>query len=253
MSGAATDQEQNTEDNPFADCAEVKALSPNQCANISQDADSGMNDSHLHQTIAERATSKTPSDVDQGTEFGGSEGEVHQENGPDGNNVNKAHGTVAQRVSVPGTSPVPQQDTDPGCCGVGSQIGGKSNVQDINLSTTQSSQPDGDQYSQSLGSSNTSGRCAITLHGRNNSDAEAFTVSEPGPCFLAVLMTCESSPPGDISVLQATDECTTTDVTEPPIELLRLSPIFTTLTATPTLGLPIEVPNLGEPGDFLSP
>jgi hypothetical protein len=256
LRGAATLQQQNTADVPNAvfDCAVVKAANPNQCADVEQKGDSGLNNSQLHQTIAERATSTEESTVTQGRLDGGIEGRVHQEiDGLDGRSVNHAHESVTQRAFVPDDSPFPVQQTDPGCCGVGSQVEGTNNVEQITLSTTQSSQPEGFQTAFLVGSSNTpNGGCSIKLHGRTNSDADSFTFSDRDGCFEPGLaMTCTSAPVGGDDVIttqQSTGECTDPDDSE-----LEFDQLISPFATAPTFGLPIEMPDFGEPSDFLSP
>jgi hypothetical protein len=258
LRGAATLQQQNTADVPNAvfDCAVVKAANPNQCADVEQEGDSGLNNSQLHQTIAERATSTAESAVTQGRFDGGIEGSVHQViDGLDGRSVNHAHQSVAQRAFVPDGSPfLPSQQTDPGCCGVGSQFGGMNNVEQINLSTAQSSQPEGFQEAVLQGSSKTpDGGCSIKLHGRNNTDAGAFTFSDRDGCAVIVTMTCTSFP----TEQEGDDIAGCTDPEPQPIpepeRELEFGQLLTPFATTPTFGLAIEMPDFGEPSDSYRP
>jgi hypothetical protein len=263
LRGAADLQQQNTEPVPTAlgDCTNAKPtnVNPNQCADVDQMGDSGLNNSQLHQTITERATSTAESAVTQGLSDGGIEGRVHQViDGLDGQNVNHAHETVAQRAFVPEGSPLPSQQTDPGCCGVGSQFGGAkaNNVEQINLATTQSSQPEGFQVAVLQGTSNTpDGGCSIKLHGRNNSDAGAFTFSDQDGCAVIVTMTCTSFPEEEEEedVPGCTDPVPVPIIPEDPGPTLLGGQLLTPFATTPTFGLPIEMPDFGEPGDFLAP
>jgi hypothetical protein len=257
LRGAAMLQQQNIGVSPLGDCTDAKPtnLNPNQCVDVSQTGDGGLNNSQLHQTIAERATSTVESAVMQGRIDGGIEGGVHQViDGLDGRSVNHAHESVAQRAFVPDGSTLPVQLTDPGCCGVGSQFGGMDNVEQINLATAQSSQPEGFQEAVLQGSSNTpAGGCSIKLHGRTNSDADSFTFSDRDGCFVTVTMTCESVPAEDggddvITTQESTGECTDPD------DIVLESDQLLSLSATaPTFGLPIEMPSFLEPSDFLTP
>jgi hypothetical protein len=258
LSGTATLQQQNTAVKPDAsfDCAVVKAalVNPNQCADVEQQGDSGLNNSQLHQTIAERATSKAQSAVTQGRFDGGVEGRVHQEiDGTDGRSVNHAHETVAQRAFVAdGSTPAPVQYTDPGCCGVGSQLGGTNNIEQIELSTTQSSQPEGFQTAVLEASSNTpDGGCSITLHGRNDSDADSFTFSDRDGCAEVFTMTCTSAPVGGdfVTAQQSTGSCSDPD----DVVTIESGQVLTPIVTAPTFGLPIEMPSFLEPSDFLTP
>ena len=236
-SGSATTQTQNTADLPDEefDCGSEPPSAPNQCARIAQEVMSGhggKNDSHLHQSIDERQTTKggthsSPADQEQGTFHGGQEGDVEQTNPFDvGTNKNQAHQALKQSQKAKKNSADQTQLTDPNCCGA-SQTGGENNLEDINQIVSQSaSDPNAFQFSKLFGQAHQDdsppvtlglfaaaehSKCSITQHARNNTVAEHFQ-EKASPCpFLLVETTCESGGHGH-------GGCSSTTFTEPPIE-----------------------------------
>ena len=277
VSGAATLQEQNTEPAPPGfNCSEQAPQNPNQCVALTQEADGSRNESHLHQTIGERATTTaTGAMQNQGNVDGGNEGDIHQDSlslltHP----VDKAHQTVNQRASGPDGT-FQSQATDPGCCGL-SQLGGRNNLEDVKQYVTQSaSSPDAFQFSKLLGIANAQGDldgddvgtlqenetqgsgCAVTHHARNNSDSTNTKVSQDAPCLVAIETTCVSGGP---VVLQdpEPDPCMTVpfepDTGCEPDECPPPGPaVLAVLPTSPTFGLPVEEPFFGEPADYTGP
>jgi hypothetical protein len=216
------------------DCGAEKAVEPNQCANVCQSATTTQfcptqppgpnyanNESHLHQAIGERQTS-TSSGVSQlqGRSDGGQEGNVHQENPlGQGQNHDIAHQDIRQRQSSPvGVAPTQVQRTDPGCCGVGSQIGGAINREDINQAMTQSATGDtapmqnsvafGEAHQVAPGEGGgdftfakvaaADDRCGIDQHAQNNSAGVHFYASGDNDteCLSLTLNTTCSNPGG---------------------------------------------------------
>jgi hypothetical protein len=286
-SGGAGTQEQNTETAPTItvgtevfdfDCGFEKVNHPNQCANVEQDGFSAPNgannESQLHQAIGERQTSTFDGvDQTQGRFDGGQEGNVHQENQDNvGKNHDVAHQDLAQRQSSATGNAFQQQLTDPGCCGL-SQSGGAENREDINQATTQSaSEPDAFQDSTLFGQVHqTSGgdftgptifeatspnnRCDIDHHGRNNSGGGHFSNSGQGAECVDLFLTTFCTSGGDFIVAEEEPPpCTSSEEPPPPpcdpycVE----SPGILSLPTTATQGLPIEMPNYGEPADYLA-
>src|SRR5206468_9313120 len=75
-------------------------------------------------------------DQTQGNAQGGQEGNVHQENPPGiGQNLNFPNQDLRQRQSSPGGVAHQVQVTDPGCCGVGTEVGGAKTIEDIDQAT----------------------------------------------------------------------------------------------------------------------
>jgi hypothetical protein len=243
-SGNAAMQDQNT--SPQTQCVEKDA---NQCALVQQNSGGGKNESHLHQAIGERQSTKAPStDQTQGLAVNGNEGDIHQTN-PDGvgQSQDHAHQVVAQRQSGPNGTTNQTQETDPRCCG-GSQVGGQMNREDINQATTQSaSESDAEQLSSLFGEvhqvSDPANSCRIDHHARNNSDSTHESVSgTDAECVeLALLTECFSGGEGG--------GCTTTE----PCVSCDLVPILSVPT-TATLGRDIAMPNYtSEPADYTDP
>jgi hypothetical protein len=255
-------QEQNTSLPPG--CGQEKPTNPNQCANISQDGGPGAkNLSQLHQAIGERQTTAAmPATQTQGTLSGGQEGDMDQFNPLNvGQNQVIAHEDLSQRQSGPtGTSQT--QSTDPGCCGVGTQVGGDQNSTDINQATTQSATggtaaiqsstlfgevhqvgPDlGLSTQQSAAGSQDT--CSIDQHGRNNSGAGHFDANGTGAdcAFLTLTTVCSS---GSVdSAAQTQTAC------GPPIEVesAGLSIPVQSLSTAPTNGADIAMPSYDIPG-----
>jgi hypothetical protein len=197
-SGSAGTQNQNTTADSSFNCGAEKPTTPNQCVNLLQDATpgGGRNTSQLFQAIGERATSNAfaaPTQT-QGTSTGGQEGNVHQENPPGlGQNLNFADQVLAQRESSPTGTFFKTQHTDPGCCGVGTQVGGATTTEDIDQATIQSSTGSPNQDSSLFGETHqvnpststlaaaapttSSNNCEIEQFGSNNSVAQNFSTS----------------------------------------------------------------------------
>jgi hypothetical protein len=220
-SGGAALQKQNVTPNATFDCGGEKPGAPNQCANVFQDAtpDGGTNVSHLHQQAGEKqASGAFLPDQTQGNPQGGQEGNVHQENPVGvGQNLNFPNQDLRQRQSSPGGVAHQVQVTDPGCCGVGSQIGGAKTIEDIDQATTQSADEQlASQTSQLLGqthqltggefsisaapTSTPQNQCEITQRGRNNGGGTTFQVSggtQPECAALVLNTTCQYPSEGD--------------------------------------------------------
>ena len=277
-------QEQNTETAPTItvgtqvfdfDCGPEKVAEPNQCANVAQDglsAPSGAtNESHLHQAIGERETTTAGTSTQQQGRFdGGQEGNIHQDNPEDlGKNLDNGHQDLAQRASAPtGASSFHHQSqlTDPGCCGVGSQVGGDESRENVDQATTQSgTEPLAAQSSTLFGQvhqvpseeiplasvtqpSSPNNTCDIDQHGRNNTGAGHFSANGTGAeCISLVLVTnCESG--GEVPAPPATPACTSTvDTGGPP------PPPLLIIASSPTNGASIPMPDYtSEPSDFTS-
>jgi hypothetical protein len=259
-SGGAGTQSQNTGVAPTItvgtmqfnfDCGDDKVAEPNQCANVFQDGTGAIaaganNESHLHQAIGERQTSTfgtttTPATQTQGRPDGGQEGDVHQQN-PEGFGLNHdvAHQDLGQRQSSTTGNAYQNQLTDPGCCGVGTQLGGAKNREDINQATTQSSSEDGFQQASLFGQvhqvNDPDNSCRIDQHGRNNSDAGHFSADGEG-------VECAN--------LFLTTECTSTSEggsCGPPI---CVECEFLSFPTTATFGRDIAMPDYNaEPADY---
>ena len=282
LSGAAKLQLQNTAPAPATqtqvfDCGPGKPLEPNQCVFATLDSDGNHNQSDLHQTISERATTtEEAATQEQGREDGGIEGDVHLVNpSGEGQNISKAHQVVTQRAVAPEgtefTRATQDQDTDPGCCGA-SAIGGENSLEDVKQSVTQSANsPIATQFSAALGETNVADdnggtifqqlddgnnasgvACKIQQHLRNNTDSENVIVSAPSPCLLLILTTCGSAGDDDgddVTPLQNGDEetCETFDLTDDD----GGSGLFSFLTSSPTFGLDVDEPLFGEPVDYV--
>jgi hypothetical protein len=210
-SGAAT-QFQNTALAPLGfDCGAEKVVNPNQCASVRQSGLSApagaANESHLSQSIVERQTTRAASSTQQqGRRDGGQEGNVHQENPVDlGTNLDDAHQDLFQRAENPsGTSSLHRQSqlSDPGCCGVGSQVGGSDSDESIDQTTTQSAtEPLAAQNSTFVGqvhqvppSTSPNNTCEIDQGASNNTGGGDFSASgSGGECTSLVLVTrCEN-------------------------------------------------------------
>jgi hypothetical protein len=253
-SGVALTQSQNTEVNPLLDCADDKVPNPNQCVNVSQVADGGKNASHLHQMIGERQTSTSATTQTQGRNDGGQEGDVHQQNPlPSGENIDFPHQDIRQwQSSATGIHPIQIQATDPGCCGVGTQIGGTKNIEFIHQATTQSStEPNASQSATLFGQihqvNDPANSCRIEQHGRNNSDAGHFSAEgdSAAGCFdLELATVCTSS--GEGGSCQEVDPCTVNPACG---DIVLLS-----FPSTPTFGQRIAMPDYkAEPSDFFPP
>jgi len=233
-SGGAAVQKQNVTPNSTFNCGDEKPGAPNQCVNVFQNAvDGGTNVSHLHQQTGEKQTSGAfLPDQTQGNAQGGQEGNVHQENPPGiGQNLNFPNQDLRQRQSSPGGVAHQVQVTDPGCCGVGTEVGGAKTIEDIDQATTQSADETaaeqnsvlfgethhitGGESVASVAATAPSDRCEITHRGRNNGGGTTFTASgnsqaqcfdlmlatacqypnEGQPCFpTEVCVFCESAP-----------------------------------------------------------
>jgi hypothetical protein len=269
-SGNAAMQMQNTNNNLLFNCGLEKPGNPNQCANVDQDAtpDGGNNTSHVHQAAGERQTSTNTSvQQTQGRFDGGQEGDVHQQNPSNaGANEDHAHQDLRQRQSSPtGVAPTQKQVTDPGCCGVGTQVGGTKNTEDINQSTTQSaSQPTAEQNSTLFGevrqeggggflssqatAATPSNSCAIDQFGRNNGGGDHFSVdgNTAIACATLTLATaCQYPSPSE------GQSCFPTEVNceQPPC-----GELLTTIPITATFGQDIAMPDYTvEPSDYVPP
>ena len=246
-SGNAATQNQNRSLPLPSYCDEKQA---NQCLLLLQTNGGGKNDSHLHQAIGERQTTKALSATQtQGLADNGNEGAVHQEN-PDGvgENNDHAHQTLAQRQSGPNGTTNQTQETDPRCCG-GSQLGGQMNREDINQATTQSATEEyASQFSSLFGEvhqvSDPANSCRIDHHARNNTESTHESVSgtdlECGGLFL--ITTCTNG--GEV------EGCMTTET--PPCEECFI-PILSVPTSA-TFRRDIAMPNYtSEPSDYTDP
>jgi hypothetical protein len=255
-------QEQNTTLPPV--CGAEKPPNPNQCAIVSQDGGPGAkNLSQLHQAVGERQTTGAmPASQTQGSLAGGQEGDLDQFNPLNvGQNQIIAHQDLAQRQSAPiGT--VQSQSTDPGCCGVGTQVGGAQNSSDINQATTQSATggttaaqsstlvgevhqvaPDTSLSTQQAADPSQD-TCSIDQHGRNNSGAGHFDANGTGEeCFSLTLTTVCTSGSVD-SAAQTQNPCGSPSIVESP----GLSVPLQSLATSPTNGADIAMPSYDVPG-----
>jgi hypothetical protein len=219
--GGAT-QLQNTDPSLLGDCYAVTSgpTSPNVCANVSQTAASGDNQTDLNQGINQRARTKAVATQQQGSFAGGVDGRVHQETGAAGRNFNQANQTKIQRMfGAPGSA---QSQFDPlRCCGVGSQVGGSNNRESIDQRSSQdASEADAFQESSLAGESLTpQGACSIKQHASNNSDSatNSFAV-EPCP-YVLLATTCTSGSGERVDQQQVTGECTAFEPILTPPEL----------------------------------
>jgi hypothetical protein len=215
-SGGSALQKQNVTPNGAFDCGNEKPGAPNQCVNVFQDAtpDGGTNVSHLHQQTGEKQTSGAflPNQT-QGNAQGGQEGNVHQENPPGvGQNLSFPNQDLRQRQSSPGGVAQQVQVTDPGCCGVGTQIGGAKTIEDIDQATTQSADEQsasqtsslfgqthqlsgGESFAATAASTMTpQNHCDIDQHGRNNGGGSTFSAegdSQAGCADLVLATQCQ--------------------------------------------------------------
>ncbi|MFL5950712.1 MAG: hypothetical protein ACJ74M_03830 [Gaiellaceae bacterium] len=228
--GAAELQKQNVTPNASFNCGDEKPGAPNQCVNVFQDATpgGGSNVDHLHQQVGEQQTSSAfAPDQTQGNLQGGQEGNVHQQNPPGvGENLNFPNQDLRQRQSSPTGTAHQVQVTDPGCCGVGTQVGGAKTIEDIDQSTTQSAdETSATQASQLFGqshqvpaetpslfaatTSSSQNQCSITQHGRNNGGGETFSASgnSQPECATLILATACAYPSEGASCFPA-DVCT---------------------------------------------
>jgi hypothetical protein len=257
-SGSAATQTQNTAPNTLGDCANDKVPNPNQCANVSQDAfpNGAMNASHLHQMVGERQYSTAAVNQTQGVNGGGQEGQVHQQNPPTGGqNLDFPHQDLRQRQSsATGVHPTQEQVTDPGCCGVGTQIGGVKNLEDIDQATTQSaSESAASQTSTLFGQihqvSDPANSCRIDQHGRNNVDAKHFDAESNDPLVCADLELATVCTSGVEGGCQQVNPCSVNPFCEGPSIAAVLN-----LPTTPTLGRDIAMPDYNaEPSDYFPP
>jgi len=263
-----------------ADCGPEKPPNPNQCANVFQDAGSvgsgGKNLSQLHQAIGERqTTTATPGSQAQGAlvagvPVGGQEGDLDQFNPANaGQNQVIAHQDLEQRQSAPiGTSQT--QSTDPGCCGVGTQLGGELNSSDINQATTQSATGGtaaiqsstlfGEVHQHQVAPETLSlttsqagppqGTCRIDQHGRNNSGAGHFDADGTGGQCASLTLTTVCTSGSVDSAAQTQTACGPPVVVESP----GLSIPLQSLATSPTNGADISMPDYtAEPSDYVPP
>jgi hypothetical protein len=267
-SGNAMVQNQNTTPEPAFNCGFEKPGNPNQCANVDQGAkpDGGNNTSHIHQAAGERQTSTNTSvQQTQGRFDGGQEGDVHQDNPTNaGSNEDHAHQDLRQRQSSPtGVAPTQKQVTDPGCCGVGTQVGGIKNTEDINQSTTQSASQStavqnstlfGEVHQESGGgflsspatTATPSNSCTIDQFGRNNGGGDHFSAdgNTAITCATLTLATACQYPSEGPSCFPTEVNCE-----QPPCEEL-----LTTIPTTATFGQDIAMPDYtAEPSDYVPP
>jgi hypothetical protein len=265
-SGIATDQEQNTQPSPVADCAfdSPTKEEPNACAYIAQstplDGDGATHKSHLHQSInQDQSTKDASANQLQGNELGGIEGEIDPTNPPGlGTSDKHAHQDHRQRQSGP-DGVTQEQVIDPDCCGFGTTVGGERNTDDINQTAIQSASEDyalqnllirgatnhvaEEESLLSVLNSNgpTGDRCKITHHAANNNDSTHVTFDES--CNIIVETTCFNGGESEV------EGCFSEDVT--PCEVCFSLP--TIFPSAPTLGLAIQPANLGEPAGFSDP
>jgi hypothetical protein len=209
-SGAAT-QFQNTAIAPAGfDCGAEKVVNPNQCVSVVQSGLSApggaANESHLSQSVVERHTTRAATSTQQqGRRDGGQEGNVHQENPVGvGTNLDDAHQDLFQRAENPsGSSSLHRQSqlSDPGCCGIGSQVGGRESHESIDQATTQSAtEPLAQQNSTFLGqvhqvpAGSPNNTCGIDQSADNNTGGGDFSADGTGAeCASLVLLTrCEN-------------------------------------------------------------
>jgi hypothetical protein len=250
-SGSAAMQSQNTGPNTLGDCADDKVPNPNQCVNVFQDAtpNGGKNLSHLHQAIGERQSTTSAGNQTQGTSDGGQEGDVHQQNPfSSGQNLDFPHQDLRQwQSSSTGIHPIQRQATDPGCCGVGTQIGGVKNIEAIHQATTQSaSEDDAIQSSTIFGQihqlNDPANSCRIDQLGRNNADALHNSAESTDPLICADLELATVCTSGEGGSCQDVNPC---DVFCGEIE---------SVLATPTFGREIAMPDYDvEPSDYFGP
>jgi hypothetical protein len=286
-SGSAATQFQNTATDSTFKCGDDKVPNPNQCADVFQEIgdpnvanpEGGRNASHLHQMIGERQTSTAAVSQTQGTLDSGQEGDVHQQNPANkGENLDFPDQDLRQRQSSPtALNPTQKQLTDPGCCGVGTQIGGAANREDIDQATTQSATggtafqssssqgqvhemdtapTDGPSIALLVPVTTADNRCSIEQRVRTNTAEGSgdFSAQGSGPeCAILTLKTdCTSgTPPEEVGLLETEPgACVSTRYPPPP-------GIGSTVLALPlaaTFGQDIAMPDYNaEPSDYSPP
>jgi hypothetical protein len=188
-----TTQAQNATFTPpagFVDCVSGSPTTPNACANVSQDSESGKNESNLRQTINQSAKTKVVADQDQGEANGGLEGRVHQETDT-GSSQNHARQRKQQTMSAADGSSQFQHDPVR-CCGTFSQIGGSGNTENIDQAASlKASEPEANQEIDLRGESRSpNGSCKVSQKASTNSASTPNSASF-SPCpFLILETTC---------------------------------------------------------------
>jgi hypothetical protein len=218
MSGAATEQRQNTgctaSEAPVfdADCNEQGEgpARPYTCVQLEQDVEEGGdNISKLKQEVKEEATTSLSSaEEQQGTPDGGNDASVHQdvfsgEGGGDfsslsnGSSEGKSLGVSDQYTyqKLPTNRPTTleqQQYEDPWCC-FGSQSGGGEDSEEVmNMVVDQIANANAFQEARATGESSTPGKCTIhhdVGNGGGSVDREA-TSGGSGCPFLRMTTSC---------------------------------------------------------------
>jgi len=188
-----TTQAQNATFTPpagFVDCVSGFPTTPNACANVSQDSESGKNESNLRQTINQSTKTKAVADQDQGEANGGLEGRVHQETDT-GSSQNHARQRKQQTMSAAAGSSQFQHDPVR-CCGTFSQIGGSGNTENIDQAASlKASEPEANQEIDLRGESRSpDGSCKVSQKASTNSASTPNSASF-SPCpFLILETTC---------------------------------------------------------------
>jgi hypothetical protein len=248
-SGNGLTQDQNTDPTPadapqgFATCTAVYPSTPNSCAQVTQTADSGQNESHLHQFTQEDQTSTGPATQTQGNAANGVGGSVHLTS-ITGTSRDFVIQRKQQHQSSNGGS---QTQFDPaGCCGF-SALGDDQSKEDLDQTSTQSAFGGTflEQRADILGSANTpTGSCSVAQHVRQDAAAtNASQTVQPCPMF-ALFTSCTTTAGGDAPTTGAGD-CTT----GPPPECLTgciEAPVAVT-PGTPTYGQPLSPMDFSEP------
>ena len=191
-------QSQNTNPTPAGvACFQFPAFAPNQCANITQNADAGDNRNELEQSIDQDEHSNVLADQTQGSFGGGINGHVELSS-VTGSSHNEAHQSKSQDAKgAPGST---QTQTDPiGCCGASAQ-GNTRSRETLDQSSTQNASEGAaaQQFLEIFGVvSSADGSCSITQHATNNSDSSNVPVSL-SPCPVLLLTTiCMSGSIGE--------------------------------------------------------
>lgn len=191
-------QTQNTDDSASGTtpCWTLPAASPNQCANVTQNADAGDNANRLDQSIDEDMESNAATQQSQGFSQGGINGHVELASAT-GRSTNDAKQRKSQ--SEKGKIAAQTQIDPMGCCSFSAQ-GNDTSSERLDQSSTQTASS-GDAAFQSLrinGSvSSIGGTCSITQRGRNNG-ANSGDTTTASPCATVQLVTvCESASFGE--------------------------------------------------------
>jgi hypothetical protein len=200
-----TIQSQDSANDTSAHCDFGFPSAPNECASVSQVADTGTNQNHFVQSINQDANTAAANATQiQGYFNGGIMGRVHQEttfNGP-GSSQNGVNENKNQHMSAPADAI--QSQTDPvSCCGFASQLGGSGNTENIDQSSSLAATgANADQASFLQGTSHSpDGSCTISQKAKINID-NTNTSDTESPCPFLTLSSFCTSGGGDAATQQ---------------------------------------------------